>query len=201
MFQNGSAGGKTLCAHWREAGEHYARTEGRDIPLVDSDTGWTFPETLTRYDWNGKPVGIGNKFSLAAPDKKRKNGSRALKKVGSSGTRVVNEHKTSNHRSYIWSSDSAVSAKTFDPFIWASTQASAILLQLGNKSTHCRKIKNAMPQARRGGEWPKSTNSNSRYSRNRIGFSRLHWPSLLGAVCASRSGLIESLIHLGHRQS
>jgi hypothetical protein len=47
---------ETLAAHFREKGEHSAATQGRDFELASTLSGIYFPETINRYDWDGKLV-------------------------------------------------------------------------------------------------------------------------------------------------
>jgi len=46
---------KTLAAHMREKGEHFARTEGRDFALA-SKISMSFPTDLVKYGWDGQVV-------------------------------------------------------------------------------------------------------------------------------------------------
>lgn len=47
-----------LAAHWREKGEHFARTGGRDFELVGRSSTWAieFPENLPKLEWDARPV-------------------------------------------------------------------------------------------------------------------------------------------------
>jgi hypothetical protein len=49
---------RALAAHWREKGEHYGVTGGRDFGLVEGakQVRWEFPLDLPRLDWNARPT-------------------------------------------------------------------------------------------------------------------------------------------------
>lgn len=47
---------KTLSAHWREKGEHFDKSMGRDFDLA-TDVSLDFPEKLTMYGWDGEVCG------------------------------------------------------------------------------------------------------------------------------------------------
>ncbi len=49
--------GKTLAAHWREKGEHYAGGDGRDFPPAEAVLS-EFPSELAEYGWDGKAAEI-----------------------------------------------------------------------------------------------------------------------------------------------
>ncbi|CAD7973576.1 unnamed protein product [Amoebophrya sp. A120] len=47
---------RTMAAHWREKGAHYAASLGRDHPLVNRAEFWLFPPLLQQLDWDTTTV-------------------------------------------------------------------------------------------------------------------------------------------------